>query len=104
SQQLPKMAAADTKATGNSQFQLPAGYDLPPVTARTVSAGSVPQAQTRPTVLVSPRTVVSKVDEEAIRDYLDGVMQQHTENAAQSLSSQGLLPFARLPQDGDNVR
>ncbi|MCK9505945.1 MAG: sigma-E factor negative regulatory protein, partial [Porticoccaceae bacterium] len=49
SQQLPKMAAADTKATGNSQFQLPAGYDLPPVTARTVSAGSVPQAQTRPT-------------------------------------------------------
>ncbi|MGD9660409.1 MAG: sigma-E factor negative regulatory protein [Porticoccaceae bacterium] len=104
SQQLPKVAASSAAATGNSQFQLPAGYDLPPVTARTVSAGSVPQAQSRPTVLVSPRSVVSKADEEAIRDYLDGLMQQHTENAAQSLSSQGLLPFARLPQDGDNVR
>lgn len=98
--QVANVAGAET---GNAQFQLPAGYDLPPVAARTVSAGGQPQ-YSRPTVLVSPRPVADLADEQAVRDYFNTMMEQHTEHAAHSLSSQGLLPFARLSQDEDNGR
>lgn len=98
-----EIADTDTSAsTGNAQFQLPAGYDLPPVTARTVSAGAQPQS--RPTVLVSAQPIAELADELAVRDYFNTMMRKHTETAARSSSSQGVLPFARLPQDEDAGR
>lgn len=96
----PAQIANVPEGSGASQFQLPAGIDLPPVSARTVSAGTqydVPHS--RPTLVVSQRQVDEiKSNEAAIRDYLNGMMERHTRNAANSSSNQGLLPLARLPQ------
>ncbi|MFA5631608.1 MAG: sigma-E factor negative regulatory protein [Porticoccaceae bacterium] len=92
-----EMASRTANDSGNAQFQFPAGYDLPPVTGRTVSAGTLGHSQSRPTVLVSAQPIAELADEEALRDYFNSMMQRHTESAARS-SSQGLMPFARLPQ------
>jgi Negative regulator of sigma E activity len=96
----PQATVASEKASesGDAQFQLPAGFDLPPVSARTVSAGSQMPSQPRPTVLVSTRPVGELVDEEAVREYFNLQMERHIENSANASSGQGLLPLARLPQ------
>ena len=99
-QTLSTQVANAPEESGAPQFQLPAGIDLPPVSARTVSAGTqydVPHS--RPTLVVSQRQVDAiKNNEAAIRDYLNSMMERHTRNAANSSSNQGLLPLARLPQ------
>jgi sigma-E factor negative regulatory protein RseA len=95
------VAAESATPSGDAQFQLPAGFDYPPVSARTVSAGSEMQTQARTPVLVTARPVDVAIDEEAVREFFNTQMQRHTESAAHASSSQGLLPFARLPQ-GDN--
>jgi len=92
-----ELTSRTANTSGNAQFQFPAGYDLPPVTGRTVSAGNLGHSQSRPTVLVSAQPISEVADEEALRDYFNTMMQRHTESAARS-SSQGLMPFARLPQ------
>jgi sigma-E factor negative regulatory protein RseA len=92
------VASEDASASGDAQFQLPAGFDLPPVSARTVSAGTQMPSQPRPTVLVSTRPVGELVDEEAIREYFNLQMERHIESSANASSGQGLLPLARLPQ------
>jgi sigma-E factor negative regulatory protein RseA len=94
----PAVAVQSDTPTGDAQFQLPAGFDLPPVSARTVSAGFQP----KPTVLVTARPVGSAIDEEAVREYFNAQMERHTQNAARASSSQGVMPFARLPQGSDN--
>ena len=100
SQSSPAMASRQgTMDSGDAQFQLPAGYDLPPVSGRTVSAGSRPDYQTRPTVVVSARPAAKLDNEQAVRDYFNTMMSRHTQSAAGVSSSQGVLPFARLPQD-----
>ena len=103
--QQPQVAAAAVQPaveedSGAAQFQLPAGYDLPPMTARTVSAGTQYEAQPRPMLVVTRRQVPEMQDEAAIRDYLNTMMERHTRNAAVSSSSHGTLPLARLPQLG----
>lgn len=98
-QAQPAVASSEASASGDAQFQLPAGFDLPPVSARTVSAGSqMPSQQPRPTVLVSSRPTSELVDEEAVREYFNLQMERHIENSANASSGQGLLPLARLPQ------
>ena len=101
SQPAAEVAEAATGVSGDSgasQFQLPAGFDLPPVSARTVSAGSSFEQQARPTLVVSRRPVADIENEQAIREFLNRKMEQHTQNAAFTSSSQGILPLARLPQ------
>jgi len=98
SQPSPQVAEAGNGLSGAPQFQLPAGYDLPPVAARTVSAGRDAEAQSRPSLLVSRNPVVNPANEQEIRDYLNSLMERHTRNAAYSSSNQGILPLARLPQ------
>lgn len=90
------------EVSGDSQFQLPAGYDLPPVTARTVSTANSQASAPRPSLIVSQRSIPNFVDESAIRQYLSTMMQKHTENVASRSSSQGVMPLARLPQEVSN--
>jgi len=78
-------------------FQLPAGYELPAVSARTVSVSANPQRSVdyRP-MLVVKRLVQDPATQEEIQSYLNQAMSQHTENAARS-TVHGVLPYARLP-------
>ncbi len=89
--------------SGAAEFQLPASMDLPPVAARTASAGSrYETSQSKPMLVVSRRERVELKNEAAIRSYLNAMMERHTRNAANVSSNQGLLPLARLPQAEDN--
>ncbi len=93
----PAIASAGTDS-GVAQFQMPVGFELPPIAARNVSAGSQIEPAARPTLVVSRAQVSELENEEAIRAYLNQMMERHTRNAANSSSSQGILPLARLPQ------
>lgn len=92
-------AATDT-ATG-PQFQLPAGYDLPPVSARTVSAGQPMISEPRP-VIVIKKAQRAPINEQEVQAYLNRLMEQHTERSINS-GRQGALPYARLPQEATNA-
>ncbi len=96
------VASDNGEASGAAQFQLPAGYDLPPVSARTASSTTGPAG---PSLSSGPqRELPSRADRQAMRAYLDAMMERHVENAAYTSSSQGLMPLARLPQEVDNGR
>ena len=95
-----QMASA-VEDSGTPQFQLPAGFELPPLSARTVSAGSQYEPTAIPTLKVSRAQIAEIENEEAIRDYLNRMMEMHTRNAADASSSQGVLPLARLPQTSE---
>lgn len=93
----PAVASAQTDS-GVAQFQMPAGFELPPIAARNVSVGSQIEPMAKPTLMVSKAQVSELENEEAIRTYLNQMMERHTRNAANTSSSQGILPLARLPQ------
>jgi sigma-E factor negative regulatory protein RseA len=96
----PDTAVAESATAGQvsgPQFQLPAGYDYPPVGGRTVSAGSAPQVSNRSVYVVGP-TDAELPSKTEIEGYLNRMMQWHTENAA-ATKSQGMMPYARLPQE-----
>jgi len=78
-------------------YQLPAGYELPTVSARTVSTSPTPDRNTdhRP-VLVVKKLVPDLETQEEIQSYLNEAMFRHTENAARRSSHGGML-YARLP-------
>lgn len=96
---------ADTTATAPAstgldgpQFQLPAGYDLPAVSARTVSTGPAVASDPRPVIIVKQAQPEVLVDRQGLENYLNWFMVQHTDRAALS-AGQGALPYARLPQE-----
>jgi sigma-E factor negative regulatory protein RseA len=93
----PTVAALDGGATG-PQFQLPAGLDLPPVSARTVSTGQPSISDPRP-IIIMKQAQSELVDRQQIQLYLNHFMEQHTEHAIQSRGQQGLMPYARMPQE-----
>lgn len=87
--------AADATDTVAADHSLPAGFNAPPLAARPVS--TQPLYDTAPRrVVFEPREAGVKVSEEQIRHYLNQLVESHTEHAAVN-SSQGILPFARLP-------
>ena len=80
-------------APAQSSQQVPVGIRLPPVRVTTVSdGGGVPAARTSPLVIG-----MSPAEEREVRRYVEQRMLRHTESAA--VNHQGLLPFARLPQE-----
>ncbi len=100
-EQQPETAGVSAPERPDSpQFQLPAGYDFPPVTGRTVSAGSQPaQSSRQPVVVVKQEHLRPDVPNQAeVENYLNLIMQQHTRQAAGN-SGQGMMPYARLPQE-----
>lgn len=103
--QQPAVASGDgdDRASGAAQFQLPAGYDRPPVSAR--AAGSFSGGVERsPQPPQRQGALPSRAEREAIQGYLNTMMERHVENAAYASSSQGLMPLARLPQEVENGR
>lgn len=93
----PAVASAGADS-GVAQFQMPVGFELPPIAARNASVGSQIEPMVKPTLVVSRAQVSELENEEAIRAYLNQMMERHTRNAANTSSSQGILPLARLPQ------
>ena len=88
-------SAAATSNTLAADHSLPAGFNAPPLAARQVS--TQPFYETAPRrVVFEPREAGVKVSEEQIRHYLNQLVESHTEHAAIN-STQGILPFARLP-------
>ena len=91
------------EAPETPQFQLPVGFDLPQVRARTVSIDSRSNLLTDPTVEHASsihNSQIRQFQERAIRTYVEDRMLRHTERTSLS-SHQGMLPFARIPQSFD---
>lgn len=104
--QQPDLASGDgdERASGSAQFQLPAGYDLPPVSARAAGSFSGGVESSPQPVRQQQGALPSRAERQAIQGYLNTMMERHVENAAHASSSQGLMPLARLPQEVDNGR
>ncbi|MBQ0799141.1 MAG: sigma-E factor negative regulatory protein [Porticoccaceae bacterium] len=88
------------------QFQLPRGFDLPQVSARTVSVDSGqnvnPQYATGVTESAT-EAQIRQFQERALRAYVEDRMLRHTERISLS-NHQGMLPFARIPQSVEQKR
>jgi sigma-E factor negative regulatory protein RseA len=79
---------------------LPAGYQAPSLSARTVSAqsGYEPrqhQQESRQVIFVPRQSSAQQVSSEQIRDYLNQLIEEHADHASLN-SGQGMLPFARV--------
>ncbi len=96
------LATAGNGVSGDyrPEYQLPAGFQAPIVSARNVSTGSVANTHQPRTLLVINQPRPDALTEQQIEQYLNQMMQAHTEQASLN-SSQGMLPFARLPQQQD---
>ncbi|MFA5493164.1 MAG: sigma-E factor negative regulatory protein [Porticoccaceae bacterium] len=94
--------AAPVDGASGPQFQLPSGFDLPPVTGRMASTDSKYAIEPRP-VTIMQQVQPDLETQQAIQLYLNGMMKRHTEKASAN-ASQGMLPYARLPQEVDNAR
>lgn len=92
-------------STLNSGAVVPQGFELPPLTAQTVSTNSLvdpalaARNQARPPVVTIPtgNTVISN---EAFQSQLDRLMFKHAEQSASS-SALGAMPFARVSSFSD---
>lgn len=86
----------------NHQFQLPRGFDIPQVKARTVSVGTTaPKTEAYYATGVAETVAEAQArrfQERAIRAYIEDRMLRHTERISLT-SHQGMLPFARIPQN-----
>ena len=85
------------------QFQLPRGFDLPQVSARTVSVDSGQNVNSQYTTGVTESATEAQIrqfQERALRAYVEDRMLRHTERISLS-NHQGMLPFARIPQSGE---
>ncbi len=96
------LAEATPGASGEyrAEYQLPAGFQAPMVSARNVSTGAGASANEPRALLVLDQPRPDALTERQIEHYLNQMMQAHTEQASLN-SSQGMLPFARLPQQQD---
>ena len=91
----------DSNGASGPQFQLPAGFDLPPVSGRVVSTESKYTIEPRP-VTIMQQVQPDRQTQLEIQAYLNSMMKRHTEKASSS-ASQGMLPYARLPQEINNA-
>ena len=89
------LAVVETTETDAVPVQLPSAFTLPQVPVRTVSATS--GAQPEPRQIVNKPAIPDQATQEQVQKYLNELMQRHTENAALN-TNQGMLPFARMPQ------
>jgi sigma-E factor negative regulatory protein RseA len=83
---------------------LPSGFEVPSLSARTVSShprmanevGKV--SKSVPQVVMPVRNVTSQPPSEEVQSYLYKVMEQHAANAALH-TNRGMLPYARVPAE-----
>lgn len=106
---LAGTGAAEQSDVGNDigraePVSLPAGYQAPSLpSARTASAesGYDPiQRPSRDVIFVPVRAESGQIPAEEIRAYLNQLMQAHSDHAARN-SNQGVLPFARVPNQDE---
>ncbi|HLS98932.1 MAG: sigma-E factor negative regulatory protein [Porticoccaceae bacterium] len=95
-------AAQPAPAATGPQFQLPAGVDLPPVSGRMASSEAKYAIEPRP-VTIMQQVQPDLETQRDIQRYLNGMMKRHTEKASAN-ASQGMLPYARLPQELNDAR
>jgi sigma-E factor negative regulatory protein RseA len=95
----PAVADVEVERTELSPaVSLPAGYQAPSLSARTVCAqsGYEPRQQESRQVIFIPRqSSPQQVSAEQIRDYLNQLIEEHADHASLN-SGQGMLPFARV--------
>jgi len=91
----PEVTAPESEGTTGPQFQLPAGFDFPPVSGRMASTGSHTSGEPR-SVTIMQQVQPDLETQREIQIYLNAMMKRHTENAS---SQGGLSPSLRL-QDG----
>ncbi len=92
----PEAVAPESIGTTGPQFQLPAGFDFPPVSGRMASSGESPATEPRPVTIMQQVQPDLDVQRE-IHLYLNTMMNRHTENASSS-ANQGVWPHVRFPQ------
>lgn len=87
---------AESEPVRSPSVSLPAGYQAPPLAARTVSA-QLGYENRRPEqqVIFVPHQEDHPVVTRELYDYLNLLIEEHSDHAALN-SSQGMLPFARV--------
>ncbi|MGH1371816.1 MAG: sigma-E factor negative regulatory protein [Cellvibrionaceae bacterium] len=93
--------SSDELLVPNPAASLPAGFQVPSVSARTVSSHAkmpVQESQPRyyPVVTKAKPTPTTQAPAPEVQAYLQRVMEVHADNAALN-SSRGMLPYARVP-------
>ncbi len=93
--------SSDQLLVPNPAASLPAGFQAPSVSARTVSSHAkmpVQEAQPRyyPVVTKAKPAATAQAPAPEVQAYLQRVMEIHADNAALN-SSRGMLPYARVP-------
>lgn len=88
---LAKSNPEITRERQAAPLQLPSAFSVPRLPVRAVSAttGNEP-------VMVQPLDTIPLERQKQVELYLNTLMQRHSENSALN-SSQGMLPFARMP-------
>lgn len=93
--------SSDQLLVPNPAASLPAGFQVPSISARTVSSHAkmpVQEVQPRyyPVVTKAKPTAAAQPPAPEVQAYLQRVMEIHADNAAIN-SSRGMLPYARVP-------
>lgn len=94
---IPEAAAPASTGTTGPQFQLPAGFDFPPVSGRMASTGSHAASEPR-SVTIMQQVQPDVETQREIQIYLNTMMKRHTENAS-SGTTEGVSPYIQLPQN-----
>lgn len=92
----PEAASQEPAGTTGPQFQLPAGFDFPPVSGRLASTGSHVSGEPR-AVTIMQQVQPDLETQREIQVYLNAMMRRHTENA----SFQGERQITPLLQGGN---
>lgn len=92
------VVAATAESEVAAPLRMPDGFQLPPVATRAVSSNgrSFNRPAPRQLVLMGQPTL-DPVSHSQVQAYFDNLMKRHTEQAALG-NNQGMLPFARMPQ------
>lgn len=82
----------------------PSPLSTPTINVETVSSGDSLLPSPRVRAVPAPSSTLSaeqqRLQEEEIRSYLQGLMQEHAESASQN-SASGLMPYVRVPSESD---
>tara|TARA_B100000446_G_scaffold46105_1_gene42085 strand:- start:53306 stop:54013 length:708 start_codon:yes stop_codon:yes gene_type:complete len=96
-----EVSSSDELLVPNPAVNLPAGFQVPSVSARTVSSHPRMPAQEAnpryyPVVTKAQPIATTKAPAPEVQTYLQRVMEIHADHAALN-SSRGMLPYARVP-------
>lgn len=89
--------AANDAATSSVGDEVPTGFELPPLTARTVSTNPFNTRAALPRSPVSQNVTPIIIDNDEYQQELNRLLFKHAENAS-SAGSMGALPYTRLPE------